>query len=133
MGYNRSHMALDMTKYKTQLEQELTNLIEELKGIGIHDPENTENWIERANDLEASSADPNDVADRTEEWDERRATVAVLESRYNSVTDALKRIEDGTYGTCEIGGEKIEPERLDANPAARTCKAHIDQEANLQN
>ena len=37
----------------------------------------------------------------------------------------------GTYGSCEISGEAIEVERLEANPAARTCKAHIEREAEL--
>ena len=38
-----------------------------------------------------------------------------------------KKIEDGSYGTCETGNDHpIEKERLDANPAARTCKAHMN-------
>jgi RNA polymerase-binding transcription factor DksA len=122
---------IDTAKYKTMLETDLEGLTAELKDIGIHDPKNTENWIERANDLEADSADPNDVADRTEEWDERRATVAVLEARYNNVTRALEKMENGTYGTCEVGGEEIEEDRLDANPAARTCKKHLEEESSL--
>jgi len=117
--------------YKTQLEQMLAELTEELKAIGIHDPENKANWVEKANDLDTVSADPNEVADRTEEWDERRATLAILETRYNNVIRALKKIEDGTYGTCEVSGEEIEEARLNANPAARTCEAHMDEEEKL--
>ena len=40
--------------------------------------------------------------------------------------DALERIEKGTYGICEVGNEEIEEDRLNANPAARTCKAHLN-------
>jgi len=36
----------------------------------------------------------------------------------------LKKIEDGTYGICEVGGEEIPEDRLDANPSARTCIEH---------
>ncbi|MCA9353454.1 TraR/DksA C4-type zinc finger protein [Candidatus Nomurabacteria bacterium] len=43
-----------------------------------------------------------------------------------SVEGALKRIENGTYGTCSVCGEKIEEDRLGANPAADTCKAHMN-------
>jgi DnaK suppressor protein len=34
---------------------------------------------------------------------------------------ALKRIEDGTYGTCTSCGREIPVERLDANPWASLC------------
>ena len=73
------------------------------------------------------SADLNDVADRTEEYDARRAELAVLENRWNEVRAALKKIAVGTYGICEISGEPIEEDRLDVNPAARTCKEHMDE------
>ncbi|MBX2866487.1 TraR/DksA C4-type zinc finger protein [Candidatus Kaiserbacteria bacterium] len=121
----------DTVQYKTRLEEELKELTAELKTIGVHDPENTENWIESGADLNDPSADPLDVADRTEEYGERRATVAVLETRYNNITRALEKIEKGTYGICEISGEEISPERLDANPAARTCTAHMEEENSL--
>jgi len=67
------------------------------------------------------------VADRTEEYDERRATLATLEGRYNNIRLALKKITDGNYGICEVSGEPIEEDRLEANPAARTCKAHMEE------
>ena len=35
-------------------------------------------------------------------------------------------IAAGTYGTCEVSGEQIEEDRLEADPAARTCKAHMN-------
>jgi DnaK suppressor protein len=34
---------------------------------------------------------------------------------------ALRRIEDGTFGDCEICGEPINPARLEALPIARRC------------
>lgn len=34
---------------------------------------------------------------------------------------ALKRIEDGTYGTCTNCGKPIAPERLEARPWATLC------------
>ena len=51
-----------------------------------------------------------------------------LEIRYNEVKEALKRIEEGTYGICRVSGEQIEPERLEANPAATTCIKHLEAE-----
>jgi DnaK suppressor protein len=37
------------------------------------------------------------------------------------VADALKRIEDGTYGKCERCQKEIPRKRLEAFPAARYC------------
>lgn len=122
---------MDTQKYKNQLQEMLVTLTGELAEIGVQDPENPSNWTEVTNDMEANDADPIDVADRTEEWDERKATVALLETRYNNLRRALKKIEEGTYGVCEISGDAIEEDRLDANPAARTCKAHMEEETNL--
>ena len=39
------------------------------------------------------------------------------------INDALKRIEDGTYGICESRGEQIPKQRLKAIPWARYCVA----------
>jgi RNA polymerase-binding transcription factor DksA len=38
-----------------------------------------------------------------------------------SVTAALERIHDGTYGTCADCGDPIERARLDAMPEASAC------------
>jgi RNA polymerase-binding transcription factor DksA len=38
------------------------------------------------------------------------------------LTDALKRIEDGSYGVCQKCGEGISPARLDAVPYAMVCR-----------
>ena len=45
---------------------------------------------------------------------------------------ALKRIERGTYGTCENCGSKIPPRRLQAYLAARMCVACKSQVEKLQ-
>ena len=40
------------------------------------------------------------------------------------VREALKRIEAGTFGTCTVDGEPIEPQRLKASPWVRYCLKH---------
>jgi DnaK suppressor protein len=37
------------------------------------------------------------------------------------IDEALKRIEDGTFGECEECGENIEVKRLEARPTATLC------------
>lgn len=121
----------DTSKYESLLKAELGTLIEELQSVGIHNPDNPSDWVAVPSDMDLHEADPNVEADRAEEWNERRALVATLETRYNNLTRALKKIVDGSYGTCEICGNEIEEDRLDANPAARTDKVHMNDEGTL--
>jgi RNA polymerase-binding transcription factor DksA len=44
---------------------------------------------------------------------------AVTKATLQEVLDAIRRIERGTYGVCEITGRPIEPERLRAIPWTR--------------
>jgi DnaK suppressor protein len=48
-----------------------------------------------------------------------------LDKQLTEVNDALSRIDEGTYGLCEVSNEPIEKERLEANPSARTCLKHM--------
>lgn len=55
---------------------------------------------------------------------ERQQVVALLDSaraQLAALDDALARVADGTYGTCESCGGPIARERLEAIPGARTC------------
>ena len=56
---------------------------------------------------------------------------AGLETRYNNIKKALDSINNGTYGVCLLCGKKIELDRLNANPAAKTCKEHVDKEVDV--
>lgn len=124
-------MALDTTSYKNKLTEALSRVTRELQTLGVHNKDNQKDWIATPSLTESAEPDPNDAADRVEEWDERVATLSELERGYNDTTRALKKIDGGTYGICEICREEIETDRLDANPAARTCKTHMDREAVL--
>ena len=120
---------VDTQKYKVELEHLLDAVIQDLERIA-HFDQATGDWVATPDSV-VGEADPNVEADSVEEWNERRATLAHLETRYNNIKRALKKIEDGTYGVCEVSQEPIEAERLAANPAARTCIAHREDESNL--
>lgn len=47
-----------------------------------------------------------------------------LDQKLKKVEAALGRIEQGKYGICQIGGEEIERERLEAAPEAANCVEH---------
>lgn len=124
---------MDTEHFKQKLEAERATLEAELKTVGTPDPKNSEDWVPKEVDMDTmpAAADPNEAADKIEEYEENRAINDTLEVRHANVLHAIKKIGEGTYGTCEVGGEAIEEERLEANPAARTCKAHMDQEESL--
>lgn len=120
----------DYTHQKNILNDLQTKLESELQTIAVHNP-NTDDWEQMPDKTLIGGADSNEHADAAEDTDERIALLADLETRYRNVVRALQKITDGTYGECEISGEPIEAKRLEANPAARTCIAHKDHEADL--
>jgi DnaK suppressor protein len=66
----------------------------------------------------------NHPADVGTELFEREKDLSILEqvdARLTLVDRALQRLDDGTYGTCEVCGEPIGAERLEALPAATLC------------
>lgn len=115
----------DTTTYRAKLEEEKQRLEEELKTVGRRNPSNPNDW-EAVPQETGKEADPNDQADLMEHFSENSAILTDLEIRYNEVTDALARIDAGTYGTCKVCGKDIEEDRLGADPSADTCKEHID-------
>lgn len=104
---------MDINEMKMRLEEELDTVNQELGDLG-------------ENDIDQTATEPDEIADRFESEEESAGETGVLKARKLEVAAALKRIEDGTYGMCEECGEKIEDDRLDANPAARTCKLHME-------
>lgn len=111
--------------YESKLKNELELLKDELKTVGRVNPDNPSDWEAKPEDMDVLKADENEVADKFEEYEENAAILKPLEARYNEVKNALERIKSGKYGICEICGKEIELDRLEANPAATTCKAHM--------
>ncbi len=121
-------MKIEIEKFKEMLEAEKTTLTEEMQKIAkIDTSSENENWIAKGAQEGVGQADPNERADAQEEYELNNTLLKDLEVRYNNIKTALERIEDGTYGICGAGGEQIELDRLEANPAATTCKAHLNE------
>lgn len=129
--FHRDIIPRIMNQYKTRLEEMLTTITEELSTVGIRNPENPSDWIAVPEELDAAEPDVNLAADNVEAWNERTALVATLESRYNGIVGALARIQKNSFGKCEVCKNQIEEKRLEANPIARTCIAHIEEEGQL--
>ncbi len=104
--------------------EEKKTLTAELAGLGKHGPAGWEATTETPDENEV---DPNTVASRFEDFEEKSALMIPLEERLKQVDAALAKLADGTYGTCRVCNNPIEAERLAANPAAETCMTHLEQ------
>ncbi len=111
-------------KYKKRLEEELALVENEMKDVGRRNPAHPEDFEAVETELDSDTADENSAADNQESFSENRAILDNLEIQFKDIKSALEKIENGTYGTCEVGGEAIPEDRLNANPSARTCISH---------
>lgn len=116
---------MNIEHFRTRLTEEKTRLEAELATVGRKNPSNPNDW-EALPEETGLEADPNDRADQMEEYGNNTAILKDLENRYNDVLAALARIENGTYGICTVSGDPIEEDRLEADPAASTSKAHMN-------
>lgn len=123
--YNKT-MTIDNEYFKNKLEGERKILIQELKNLGILNPK-TGDWeaTPDKSDIGFAEADEIDRADHSEDFQERTSTLNTLEIRLKEIERALEKIKKDKYGKCEICSTEIEGDRLEANSAASTCKAHM--------
>ncbi len=49
--------------------------------------------------------------------------------RLREIDEALRRIDEGTYGMCQADGQPISEHRLHARPWAAYCLQHADMQA----
>ncbi|MCE9585408.1 TraR/DksA C4-type zinc finger protein [Candidatus Nomurabacteria bacterium] len=115
---------LDKKQIKEELEKERDLLVEELKSMGKLNPQTGE-W-EAIPDSSEQESDPNSAADRFEDYEERSSMTRDLGARLSSILNSLKNINKGSFAKCEVCGKEIEIDRMKANPAAKTCKKHLN-------
>lgn len=65
-----------------------------------------------------------DTAQVSAEQGEAQALAAQLRDQLDDVEHALTRLDEGTYGTCEVCGRPIGDARLEVMPATRFCIEH---------
>ncbi len=114
----------DMEHFKDKLLAEKATIEDELSGIGSRNPRSASGWEVTSNKMETDPADENETADKMEEFEENSGIAEQLEKQLGEITNALLKIDAGTYGICEKCGEPIERERLEANPSSRISIKH---------
>ena len=86
----------------------------------LHDQSEDESTSELSHLAQHSA----DVATETFEREKDFSILEQVEAELADVDRALRRLDDGSYGTCEACGQSIGDDRLEAMPAARFCVAH---------
>lgn len=74
--------------------------------------------------FEEIGTDMDDNATEVEQYADNIALEDNLENQLAEVTQALERMESGTYGICSVCGKDIEEGRLRAYLAATECMEH---------
>jgi RNA polymerase-binding transcription factor DksA len=113
---------INIDTQKELLLEERKQLEKDLNALGMLDENG--GWSVRPDEGDGTHADPVDNADATEDFEEKIARLNVLEKQHVQIGRALNSINAGTYGVCEVSGEQIPEERLDANPSATTTVEH---------
>jgi DnaK suppressor protein len=81
----------------------------------------------RTLEAEASTTGETEVRDFTDDAtvsqgvSDSLETATLLSQTLEEVQDALRRIEDGSYGKCTVCGREIKPARLEAVPWTPYC------------
>ncbi|MGI8778501.1 MAG: TraR/DksA C4-type zinc finger protein [Acidimicrobiales bacterium] len=106
---------------RSRLEAERTRL----EGVrGGLDDDHLSDQTEQDSLSELSSVDQHqaDMGTETFEREKDLSILEAIESELADVEHALRRLDEGTYGTCEACGRPIDDDRLQALPAARLCR-----------
>jgi RNA polymerase-binding transcription factor DksA len=90
----------------------------EVEGIG------TESETESLSELSSLDQHQGDLGTETFEREKDFSLLEQLEAEIDDLDTALRKVDEGTYGSCEICGREIGAERLEAMPGTRTCIDH---------
>jgi RNA polymerase-binding transcription factor DksA len=106
------------------------NLVESMHGVA------KDTLRSRAEGSEASAFGMHQADAGSDSYD-RDFALSLLSQEQDAlyeIDEALKRIEFGTYGVCEMSGKVIKRERLEALPFARytvECQAEVERQKKL--
>src|ERR1043165_8909691 len=107
---------MDLEHFKKKLMAELAVVEEELKDIAVPDQE--VGWLPKRPEMDVMppAQEKTEMGAMHEEMEERDEEITTLKARWSEIKHALEKIDRGTYGRCEVSGEPIEEDRLEANP-----------------
>ena len=101
-------MTTEALGLKERLQQELDETFKEIARL--------EERLEGKGDYGLGKGDPSIY-----EWEMCLALKQRAENKARSLEVALKKAEEGDYGTCEVCGQSIDPARLAILPHTKRC------------
>lgn len=114
---------MDAERARQLIESErerLQGLVREREAEGI----GTQSESDQISELSSLDQHQGDIGTETFEREKDFSLLEQLEAELGDLDAALRKVEEGTYGTCEICGTEISADRLEALPGARTCIDH---------
>jgi len=113
-------LTLDTEHFRTLLLEERTRVLAAIDNLHRENPGSLE---DETGELVVGGADNHlgDIATATYDRELEYGLEENSEHVLAEIDAALKRIEDGTYGTCNSCGKPIGEERLEALPWATLC------------
>jgi DnaK suppressor protein len=125
-GAGKRITARDLKSFRRRLEDELTVLTGRHAGLEAAS----------ATGQEGAGAgygeEASDAGSFTSERERDLSLVGNLRDLIEKIQGALGRIDDGSYGRCEVCGQPIEAERLDALPYTTLCLADARRRARVR-
>jgi len=99
-------------------------------------------WLEVKEQLKSSIGDGYQEMLATARDEEDQATVSLMAEtsltllgpkrlELEAIEEALERLENGSYGLCEVCGQPIEPRRLEIMPETPLCRGCMSQREKL--
>jgi len=99
-------------------------------------------WLEVKEQLKSSIGDGYQEMLATARDEEDQATVSLMAEtsltllgpkrlELEAIEEALERLENGSYGLCEVCGQPIEPRRLEIMPETPLCRGCMTQREKL--
>jgi len=117
---------------KKKLGEEQALLKKDLLKFADKDKKIADDYDTRFPDFGGRSSSPDENANETEAYENLLAIEYALELRLKDVGEALEKIKENNYGNCEICKKGIALNRLNANPAAKTCLSCNNKKTKLK-
>lgn len=111
---------MDTDTARRRLTEERERLTATLEGIET----DVEAQKESLQELSVVDEHQGDIGTETFEREKDLSILESVQAALEDVDAAMHRLEQGTYGSCEVCHKPIGDERLDAVPAARFCVEH---------
>jgi RNA polymerase-binding transcription factor DksA len=109
---------MDKATAARRLEEERTRLQGIREGI---QREQDDAIDDAGGELSSFDQHPGDSGTETFEMEKNVSLLEQVDDELLEVEAAVQRLEQGSYGTCQVCGRPIGDERLEAMPAARFC------------